>query len=95
MSIVYSNAEFTRAMRRAGDGYLGVEILLEGMSEERNWGVMMDRLDKRGSDYRILMSVMWKGKEKDDGFADTIGVDKRWVSVRGAVSEKDWVEDWM
>jgi hypothetical protein len=71
-------------------GGRGLEILLEGKGEGRGWNVLLKRLNKRGSEYKMKMNVFWMGKAS--GFVGKDVRRRRWVSVEsahGGESEKD------
>jgi len=74
-------------------GYLGLEVLIDGDREGQNMGTFLDRLEKRGSEYRIQFIVFYTGKE--DEILGRDRVQRTWVSVKGVVSREDWVGLWM
>jgi hypothetical protein len=80
-------------MRSRGVGYLGLEVLVDGDGVARNVQTLLDRLDKRGGEYRVEIGVFYS--RKCGGFTEEGEACRRWVSVKGALSGKAGVEYWM
>jgi hypothetical protein len=70
---------------------MSMEILLEGDGEVKNSSRFLERLSKRGCEYRIKLDVLTRGSGRGI-VAD--GVERKWLNVKGAVSRKDWADHW-